>query len=42
VRAIRDTVVMCPPLVIKPAELDELFAIIRRSLDEAEPMLRAM
>lgn len=42
VRAIRDTVVMCPPLVIKPTELDELFGIIRRSLDEAEPVLRAV
>ncbi|HUD50871.1 aminotransferase [Parvibaculum sp.] len=42
VRAIRDTVVMCPPLIIRPAELDELFGIIRRSLDEAEPVLRAI
>jgi putrescine aminotransferase len=41
IRAIRDTVVMSPPLVISNGEIDQLIAIIRRSLDEAEPVLRA-
>ena len=41
IRAIRDTVVMSPPLVISHGEIDQLIAIIRRSLDEAEPVLRA-
>ena len=39
VRAIRDTIVMCPPLVIRREEIDSMLAIIRRSLDEAEPQL---
>jgi putrescine aminotransferase len=41
IRAVRDTLVMSPPLTISPAEIDQLLAIIRRSLDEAEPILRA-
>jgi adenosylmethionine-8-amino-7-oxononanoate aminotransferase len=40
-RAIRDTLVMSPPLVISHGEIDQLIAIMRRSLDEAEPVLRA-
>jgi len=40
VRAVRDSIVMSPPLVISRAEIDQLVGIIRRSLDEAEPMLR--
>lgn len=39
VRAIRDTIVMCPPLVISRAEIDQMLAILKRSLDEAEPQL---
>ncbi|HTP40470.1 MAG TPA: aminotransferase [Steroidobacteraceae bacterium] len=35
VRAIRDTIVVCPPLIITHAELEQLVAILRRSLDEA-------
>jgi len=42
VRGIRDTIVCCPPLVITHAEIDRLVSIIRRSLDEAEPILRAL
>ena len=42
VRAVRDSLVMSPPLVITHAEIDRLLDIIRRSLDEAEPQLRAM
>ena len=41
VRAVRDTVVMSPPLVISHGEIDQLLGVIRRSLDEAEPVLRA-
>jgi len=40
VRAIRDTIVMCPPLVITHAEIDRLADIIERSLTEAESKLR--
>jgi putrescine aminotransferase len=42
VRAIRDTIVVCPPLVIAPAEIDRMFSIIRGSLDEAAPVLREL
>jgi len=42
VRAIRDSIVCCPPLIISHGEIDQLVATIRRSLDEAEPVLRAL
>jgi putrescine aminotransferase len=42
VRAIRDTIVMCPPLIITPAEIDEMVGIIAKSLDEARPALEAI
>jgi putrescine aminotransferase len=42
VRGIRDTIVCCPPLIITHAQIDDLVAIIRNSLDEAEPLLRAL
>lgn len=41
VRGVRDSIVMSPPLVITPAEIDRLVDTIRRSLDQAEPVLRA-
>ncbi len=41
VRAIRDCIVACPPLIITEAEVDRLVAIIRAALDAAEPTLRA-
>jgi putrescine aminotransferase len=41
VRAVRDSIVMSPPLVISHDEIDKLLGIIRQSLDEAEPILRA-
>jgi putrescine aminotransferase len=41
VRAVRDTLVMSPPLVISHAEIDRLVETIARSLDEATPVLRA-
>ena len=39
VRAIRDTLVMSPPLIISHEEIDEVVALIERSLDEVEPQL---
>ncbi len=42
VRAIRDTIVMCPPLVITHAEIDEMADKIGRSLDQARQPLRAL
>ena len=42
VRGIRDTIVMCPPLIITHDEIDELVGIIAKSLDEALPALRAI
>ena len=42
VRAVRDSIVMSPPLVITHAEIDRLVATIRTALDEAEPQLRAL
>ena len=41
VRGIRDTIVMCPPLIISHAQIDEMIAIIHRSLDECSAKLRA-
>ena len=41
VRAIRDTIVFCPPLIITHAEIDRLVDTIRAALDEATPALRA-
>lgn len=40
VRAVRDTIVMSPPLVITLEEIDRMAALLRRSLDEVEPALR--
>ena len=42
VRGIRDTIVMCPPLIITEAQIDQLIGIIKQSLDEALPILRAL
>jgi putrescine---pyruvate transaminase len=42
VRGIRDSIVMCPPLIITQAQIDDLVDIIWRSLNEAEPILRAL
>ena len=42
VRGIRDSIVMCPPLIITTDQIDELVGKIRKSLDEAEPRLRAL
>ncbi len=39
VRGIRDSLVFCPPLIISHAEIDQMVAILRRSLDEAVPRL---
>jgi putrescine aminotransferase len=42
VRAIRDSIVMCPPLIITHAEIDRMVELIGKSLREAEPELRAL
>jgi putrescine aminotransferase len=42
VRAVRDSIVMSPPLVISHAEIDRLVGTIGRALDEAEPALRRL
>ncbi len=42
VRGIRDSIVMCPPLIITHAEIDRMVDIIGRSLREVEPALRAL
>ncbi len=42
VRGVRDSIVMCPPLVISHAEIDRLAAMLRAALDEAEPILSAL
>ncbi len=42
VRAIRDSIVMCPPLIISHAEVDRMVEIIGKSLQEAESGLRAL
>jgi putrescine aminotransferase len=42
VRAVRDTIVMCPPLIITHAEVDELVDKLGRSLDQAVRPLREL
>jgi putrescine---pyruvate transaminase len=42
VRGIRDSIVMCPPLIITTQQIDDMIGIIRKALDDAEPKLRAM
>ncbi len=39
IRAVRDTLVMSPPLTMSFAEIDRMLAIIRASLDQARPIL---
>ncbi len=42
VRGPRDSIVLCPPLIITEAEIDRIVDIIEQSLTEAEPALRAL
>jgi putrescine aminotransferase len=42
VRGIRDSIVMCPPLIITHAEIDRMIDIIAKSLREVEPLLRTL
>ena len=42
VRAIRDSIVMSPPLIISHAEIDRLVGTIAKALDLAAPRLRAL
>jgi putrescine aminotransferase len=39
VRGIRDTIVMCPPLIITTEQIDAMISIIRQALDLAAPKL---
>ena len=39
VRAVRDSIVVCPPLIITRAEVDKLVAIFDKSLTEAAVLL---
>ncbi|MGA9659242.1 MAG: aspartate aminotransferase family protein [Asticcacaulis sp.] len=42
VRAVRDSIVMSPPLIITEVEIDQIVDTIERALNEAEPVLRAL
>jgi putrescine aminotransferase len=42
VRGIRDSIVMCPPMIIEKPQIDFMISTIRKSLDEAMPKLRAI
>ena len=42
VRAIRDTIVFCPPLIVSHEQLDRLVDTVRAALDEARPALMAL
>ncbi len=42
VRAVRDSIVMSPPLIITEAEIDRMIDTIGAALTEAEPALRAL
>ena len=42
VRGVRDTIVICPPLIVTHDQIDALVTTIRRALDSAEPELRAV
>ena len=42
VRAIRDTIVFCPPLIITHAEIDRLVDTVKAALDEAAPALKSL
>ena len=42
VRAVRDSLVFAPPLIISHAEIDRLVETISAALEESEPALRAL
>jgi putrescine aminotransferase len=42
IRAVRDTLVMSPPLIISHGEIDHLVGVIAKSLNEAAPKLAAL
>ena len=33
-RAIGDVIALCPPFIVTPADVDEIFAKLRRGLDD--------
>ena len=42
VRAVRDSLVMCPPYVMTHEEVDRMIAIIAAALDETGETLKAL
>jgi putrescine aminotransferase len=42
VRGIRDSVVMCPPLIVSTSEIDFMIDTIEKSLNQCLPALRAI
>ena len=42
VRGIRDSIVMCPPLIVSHSEIDFMIDTIKMSLDQCLPRLRAL
>jgi len=42
VRGIRDTIVMCPPLIVSHAEIDRIVDTIGAALDASAAELRAL
>lgn len=42
VRGIRDSIVMCPPLIITHVQIDQMIDTIGKSLDDAWPALKAI
>ena len=42
VRGIRDSVVMCPPLIVSTSEIDFMIDSIEKSLNQCLPALRAL
>jgi putrescine aminotransferase len=42
VRAVKDTIVMSPPLIISHAEIDQIVTRLSDALDAVTPRLRAL
>ena len=40
-RAVRDSMIIAPPLTLRHEEADQLVALARKTLDDAVPALRA-
>jgi 4-aminobutyrate--pyruvate transaminase len=42
VRAIRDAIALCPPLIIQPSQIDELFDRLQETLDASLPVAQSL